>query len=690
MSLAMSTSPTLEYSSRANPITGRHVLLVDDDVRQLKLSRAYLEDAGYSVSTASCASEALNAARETRPDAIVSDVIMGELDGFALCSLFRCDSELGAIPLILVSAHVDARDHDVALATGARALVQRSPEFDVELRALADVMASPTAGGGDVEPRPHRSVSRMANQMAQLLVRSRTAEDRYQSLFENASESEEKYRALVENIPDVVWAATPLGRVTFMSPNVAKICGFRADEIVAAAESFWFSRIHPDDVSGVREAYDAIAKGGYRAEYRWQHKDGHWIWIRSHAAMRVCDDGQRLAEGTFADITEYKGLEEQLRQAQKMEAVGQLTGGIAHDFNNILTVILGNGELLRDTVPAGDPRRADVETMLDAGRRAAGLTRQLLAFSRRQILEPRILDLGEIVRGIEKMLRRLIGEDVALSISTPDNLGRVKADPGQIEQVLMNLVVNARDAMPRGGKLSIETANVAVDRRSAISYAIQPGEYVRLAVSDSGCGMNEETKRRLFEPFFTTKDIGRGTGLGLSTCYGIVRQSNGAIDVVSRPGEGSVFTVYLPVATDDAPAVERRATPSAVQTGSETILVIEDNAPLRTLVSRVLSGRGYRLLEARDGEEAIALSTAHDGPIDLVLSDVVIPGLSGPDSVSRIFDHRTDTKALFMSGYTDHAVLRDHSLHASVNFIQKPFVPAAIARKVREVLDAIV
>jgi CheY-like chemotaxis protein len=372
-----------------------------------------------------------------------------------------------------------------------------------------------------------------------------------------------------------------------------------------------------------------------------------------------------------------------------MEAIGQLTGGVAHDFNNILAIILGNGDFLRQSLSESDPRRADAEAILEAGQRAAGLTRQLLAFSRRQVLEPRLLDLNQIVRGLEKMLRRIIGEDIEFSSVLAEGLPSVRADAGQIEQVIMNLVVNARDAMPLGGKLSIETKGVVLDRAYARTHlGAAQGPHVMLAVSDTGCGMDAETKRRLFEPFFTTKERGKGTGLGLSTCYGIVKQSEGWIWVYSEPQQGTVFKVYLPVADAAAEPTVTALTTPALAKGHETVLVIEDDPQVREMVRRVLGSRHYEILEARDGEQAMAVANAHGGPIDLVLSDVIIPGLNGPEIVQKVQQQRDGTRALFMSGYTDHAVLRDRILGTGVDFIQKPFAPDALAIKVREVLDA--
>jgi len=379
--------------------------------------------------------------------------------------------------------------------------------------------------------------------------------------------------------------------------------------------------------------------------------------------------------------------EEQLRQAQKMEAIGQLSGGIAHDFNNLLTVVLANADMLAGRLPEGDARREDVDEISKAAQSAAALTRQLLAFSRRQVLEPRVISLNGVVTGIEKMLRRLIGEHIEFSTALAKNVGHIYADAGQLEQVIMNLAVNARDAMPRGGKLRIDTMDVELDETYAGEHVpVKPGRYVMMSISDTGCGMGPETQSHIFEPFFTTKEKGKGTGLGLSTCYGIVKQSAGYIWVYSEPGMGSTFKIYLPRVDREADAASSHRAP-ATAGGSETILVVEDEESLRQVTRRILEAKGYSVLLACDGAEGIAMCTANNGSIDLILSDVVTPTLGGTDMAQRLRDQGDRTPVLFMSGYVEHMVPTGGVLQPGVNFIQKPFVPEALARKVREMLD---
>ena len=380
--------------------------------------------------------------------------------------------------------------------------------------------------------------------------------------------------------------------------------------------------------------------------------------------------------------------EEQLRQAQKMEAIGQLTGGVAHDFNNLLSVILSYSALLADEMTPDDPRRSDLLEIKTAGERAAALTRQLLAFSRQQVLQPRIVDLNQVVAGMEKMLRRLIGEDLEFTVLPASSPVRVSVDPGQMEQVIMNLAVNARDAMPTGGRLTIELGFIELDLAFAREHAgIEAGPHAMIAVSDTGCGMDAETQRHVFEPFFTTKERGKGTGLGLSTVFGIVRQSAGTVWLYSEPGRGTVFKVYLPIAASGAAQPAPPPAETSLRGGSETILLVEDEEGVRKLVRAILQRSGYRVLEATDGVEALRIATSH-AAIDLLLTDVVMPNMGGAETASRLRQLQPGLKLLYMSGYTDNAVVLHGVLRSEVAFVQKPITPAALLLKVREVLDS--
>jgi len=423
-----------------------------------------------------------------------------------------------------------------------------------------------------------------------------------------------------------------------------------------------------------------------RFENRYRAKDGSYRWI---AWTSVTVPDENLIYAIARDVTDRRQLEAQLLHAQKMDAVGRLAGGIAHDFNNVLSVILSYAQMIIDDLEPGKPLRADIEEIKTAGLRAAELTRQLLAFSRQQVLELKVLDLNETVGGMERMLRRLIGADVDLTLLPLTELWKVKADPGQIEQVLMNLAVNARDAMPVGGKLTIETKNVELDDEYArIHHDVRPGAYVMLAVSDNGTGIERETLARIFEPFFTTKEKGKGTGLGLSTVFGIVQQSGGHVWVYSEPGHGTTFKVYLPMA---AGAVERtaseRPSPQSAR-GSETVLLVDDDEQVRAVARSILRRSGYVVLEASNGGEALLICEQHSAKIHLLLTDVVMPRMSGRQLAERLRPLRPDMKVLYMSGYTDNSIVHHGVLDSGVAFLQKPITPEALTRRVREVLDS--
>ena len=400
---------------------------------------------------------------------------------------------------------------------------------------------------------------------------------------------------------------------------------------------------------------------------------------------------------SFRDVSEVKRAEEALRRSeeqfrhvQKMEAIGRLAGGVAHDFNNLLTIISGYSDLLlTNTLGPKDPAREGVDEIRKAAERAASLTRQLLAFSRREVLAPRILNLNGIIGDMEKMLRRLIGADVRLAMNLAGDLGPIEADPGQIEQVLLNLAVNARDAMPQGGNLVLETANVLLDESyTRLHTEVHPGSYVVLDVTDSGCGMDKDTQARIFEPFFTTKGPGKGTGLGLATVYGIVKQARGSIDVASEVGRGTSFKIYLP-RVDESPilAPSSAATLPKIKGGKETLLIVEDDAAVRALTRSVLSAQSYGVIEAVDADDALRWVAENDRPIDLLLTDVVMPGMSGRVLAEHMELLRPGIKVMYMSGYTDDAVVRNGLIQEEIAFLQKPFSPETLARKVRAVLD---
>ena len=504
------------------------------------------------------------------------------------------------------------------------------------------------------------------------------------------AEAEIKYRMIVEQVAAISYIAEPgvNGRWFYVSPQIESILGYVAEEWLADSEN-WLQHIHPDDHAAVQEAEAAGLQGkSFQAEYRVIRKDGRTVWISDTATITGGSENHPVMEGIMVDISERKLMENQSQQARRMEAIGRLAGGIAHDFNNLLTIIKGYTELARQRTEGQSALRNDIEKIDDASERAAALVRQLLAFSRKQVLQPKNLDLNSVVGGLEQLLKRLMSEDIRMQVKMSPDLGIIKADPSQIEQVLMNLVVNARDAMPSGGKLIIETRNVDLDQTYASEQvSVKAGRYVMLAVSDTGLGMNAETVAHIFEPFFTTKGGMRGTGLGLSTTYGIVKQSGGYIWVYSEPQHGTTFKVYLPRIDEIAEAPEAARLRSTVRNGTETILLVEDDESVRDLTETVLTSYGYKVILTQDPQHAQAV--AQSGiEIHMVLTDVVMPSMSGRDLVRILSGKYPHLRVLYMSGYSDDIISTDGVLESGLAFLQKPFTPAALAQKVREVLDA--
>ncbi len=502
--------------------------------------------------------------------------------------------------------------------------------------------------------------------------------------------AQERHAHVITSSPAVLFTLAVAGEevrgVSWISDNLRGMLGHTPAD--AYREGWWLEHVHPEDraalVARVRD--DLFGRGHATHEYRFRHGDGTYRWTRGELRL-ARDAAGRPAEavGSWSDVTERRLLEDQLRHSQKMEAVGRLAGGVAHDFNNLLTVISGYGTLVLGGLPAGDPNRELVREMVAAGELAAGLTRRLLAFSRKAVIEPAVLDLRAVVADTDRLLRRVVGEDVELAVAAHPGAGAVKADPGQIEQVLMNLVVNARDAMPRGGRVTVEVRDVELDETYCRTHPdARPGPHVLLAVADTGCGMDAATAARVFEPFFTTKGE-RGTGLGLATVHGIVRQSGGHVGVYSEAGRGTTFKVYLPRV--GVPPPPPRAGRAAMPRGDETVLLVEDEDGVRALTALVLRGCGYTVLEARDGAEAVRLAGGHPGRIDLLATDVVMPRMGGREAAEQLAASHPGVKVLFLSGYTDDAVVRHGILEAQVAFLQKPFTPASLAAKVRAVLD---
>ena len=502
------------------------------------------------------------------------------------------------------------------------------------------------------------------------------------------AEREELFKLISENAADMIAVVNVDGTRAYNSPSYQRVLGYSPEELRKTPA---FEQIHPDDRLKVVEAAEEAKRSGQgrRVEYRMRHKDGNWIALESTASV-VRDSSGQIGKLVIVnrDITERKQLEEQLHLSQKIEAIGRLSGGIAHDFNNLLGVIIGYTEALQKRMQPEAPFREAIDEIQRAGKRAASLTQQLLAFSRKQVLEPGILDLNAIASEVEKMLGRLIGEHIDLRLVLAESIGMVKADRTQIEQVILNLAVNARDAMPQGGKLTIETANVELDEASATRPRyLATGSYVLLKVRDTGCGMNPDVQAHIFEPFFTTKERGEGTGLGLATVYGVIKQSGGYVLVESELGKGTTFKVYLPrVAAAPERTKEPRPSAKLIQKNQATVLLVEDEPSLRRLTRNVLQEMGYTVFEAADAFQALAIAKQTETGIDLLLTDVIMPGMSGGALADALCGSRPETRVLYMSGYTDGEIATQRVLEAGTSILRKPFTRDELIRQVGEAL----
>jgi two-component system, cell cycle sensor histidine kinase and response regulator CckA len=506
-----------------------------------------------------------------------------------------------------------------------------------------------------------------------------------------AEESRARLTMAVEQAGESIVITDARGTIQYVNPAFERITGYDRMEVIGQNPRILKSGRH--DAAFYTNLWGTLRRGEvWRGTFVDKRKDGT-LYEEDVVISPVRDPSGQVVNyvAVKRDVTDVRRMEEQLRQSQKMEAVGRLAGGIAHDFNNLLTAISGYSDLLLHRLPDYSTLRRDVEEIRKAGDRAAALTRKLLAFSRRQVLQPKVLDLNTVVKNMERMVRRQIGEDIELSTDLSPSLSRVKADPGQIEQVIVNLAVNARDAMPGGGRITIATADAELSPGYAVAHPeVRPGPHVLLTVADTGHGMCDETQAHLFEPFFTTKERGKGTGLGLATVYGIVQQSGGHIRVNSAADRGSTFLIYLPrvEAPEDSVRGSDRPLLPRPSPGTETVLLAEDEEVVRRLAKEILSGNGYKVLEAGNGREALLLSEAHRGEIHLLLTDVMMPKMGGRELTDRIRPLRPDLRILYMSGYTDDAILRHGVLEDGIPFLPKPFTPEELARKVREVLDS--
>jgi PAS domain S-box-containing protein len=673
-----------------------------------------LEGAGYEVALAANGEDALARLAGHQFDVVISDIVMpGGVDGYELCRRIKAGNRRET-PVVLLTSLSDPLDIIRGLECGADnfftkgvdpthlvdrlklLLTTRDTRAQAKLRMgvkvfFMDREFTITSEREQILDLLISTFEDAVQQNQQLRRREEELEATKAELARYAGTLEQRLQSVLESVPDVVFSVSAnLTEMHYISPACTRVLGFTPEEF-AADTGRWRKVIHPDDRLRVIALYEGAAKAARQvdAEYRIQHPDGSVRWIEE-TIVPITDKSGVVArlDGVARDVTEQRRLQEQLRLAQKMEAVGRLAGGIAHDFNNLLTVITSYSDLLLEEMGQQDRRRGDVDEIRKASVSAAGLTRQLLAFSRQQVLEPRVLDVNAVLTGAENLLKRLLSENVSLVTAPAPHLGAVKADPGQLEQVIVNLAVNARDAMPEGGKLTIETANADMDEAYVRDHPLaRPGPYVMLGVSDTGIGMDEQTQRRIFEPFFTTKELGKGTGLGLATVYGIVKQSGGFIWVYSEPGHGTTFKIYLPRVDEPVEGGRAPVAPTKSLRGTETVLLVEDAAAVRVVTRQVLDRLGYTVLEAPNGEAALQLASRHRGPIQLLLTDVVMPGVGGRQLAEQLTALRPELRVLYASGYTDDAVVRHGVLKPGIAYLQKPFTPEIVARKVREVLD---
>ncbi len=637
------------------------ILLVEDSPTDAKLVVNELRRAGHVIEFERVDDEvAMRTALATRPwDAIISDWSMPRFSGLGALAVLK-DSGLD-LPFVIVSGTVGEEVAVEAMRAGAHDYVLKD-----KLARLAAV----------IEREIRERIVRDAHRVSEAARRA----------------SEHRFSRLSECGIIGIVIGDLSGNIISANDAFLQLVGYTRAELELGLVR-WTELTAPEwravTDRGVEELRSVGVATPYEKEYC--RKDGTRVPVL--VGLAILDGSQTI--GFMVDLSAQKRAEaalgrteEQLRQAQKMEAVGRLAGGVAHDFNNVLTVILSYSEMIAESLSPGDPMRADAEEIAKAGHRAADLTRQLLMFSRQEVVEAKILDLNDVLAKMDKMLRRILGEDVDLASVPAPALGHARADPTHVEQVIMNLVVNSRDAMPTGGKLTIETGNVFLDDAHARDHlGVIPGPYIMLAVSDTGIGMDRATQARIFEPFYTTKDKGKGTGLGLSTVFGIVRQCGGSIWVYSEPGRGTTFKVYLPRVDDDIDVEAPAAEPPNLS-GTETVLLVEDEDQIRAVTRVILRDLGYQVIEARNGGEALLHCENHPGTIDLLLTDVVMPQMSGPELAKRLMRTRPDMRVLCMSGYTDDALVRHGAADSGMAYLQKPITPTKLARKVRAVLDS--
>lgn len=673
-----------------------NILIVDDRQDSRYLLEVLLTGSGHRVRSAANGAEAFDLIGAAAFDLIISDILMPVMDGFALCRKLKADDRYKNIPFIVYTAtYTGQEDETFAISLGAARFLRKPCEPDALLEAIDQVMAAARQGDGPALPEPaseevvfklynERLVRKLEQKMLQLEKESqarRQSETKYRRLLEGMRDGfawvdmQGKIQAFNESYRNMLgYSAETLAQLTYMDLTPAQWHAFEQRIVEEQVQARGFSEVYEKEYRRADGTIFPVELRTLLIQDDAGNNAGMWAIVRDVSLRKQAD-------------AEKQQLQAQLLQAQKLEAIGRLAGGVAHDFNNLLTVILGYGDLLLAGLPQAHPQAESIKQICAAGLRARDLTRQLLAFSRKQVLEMIPGDINQVVQGFEKLLCRLIGEDVQLHLALADRALPVVIDIGQIEQVLMNLAVNARDAMPDGGHLTIETAAVALDHGYAKRKPdVVPGNYAMIMIRDTGCGMGPEVLNHIFDPFFTTKGPEKGTGLGLATSYGIVKQHGGHIWVYSEPGCGTTFKIYLPLLSDAIPGKEEPLPVPPRITGVATVMIVEDDPTVRSLACRILEHAGYHVMAPAAVAEAIDEASRCNDPIHLILADVVMPGMKGPEVVERIARHHPEARVLYVSGYPATAVTGHGVLNEGVQFLSKPFTRQGLLDKVAQVL----
>ncbi len=645
-----------------------NLLIVDDRPDGLLTMEAVLQSPEHNIVQASSGPEAIALLMDQTFAVILMDVQMPHMNGFEAATLIKRRSESRDIPIIFVTA------------------ISKDPRY---------VYQGYETGAVDYIFKPYDP--QILRSKVAVFVELFRKNQQIQEQAEQLRQSEERFRLMIDGVKDYsIYMLDADGRTKTWTPAAEKMTGYKAAEVIGEPFSRFYTE--EDRLAGKPERHLREAETEGRSEHEgWRvHKSGARFW--AHVVLTPLRGPEGSLRGyakVTRDVTDHKKTQDELRrkdeelhQARKIEAVGRLAGGVAHDFNNLITGILGITEDLKSELDERDPRRSDLQEIIKAANRAFSLTKQLLAFGRRQMVSPRVMDLNAVITDLNKMLLRLIGEDFQLTTILSPDAGRIKADPSQVEQVIINLLLNSRDAMPGGGRITIATGNIQFDENHARFHPeARPGPYVVLTVADTGCGMDENTVSQIFEPFFTTKEKDKGTGLGLSTVYGIVKQNGGEVFVDSIPSQGTTFMIFLPrVEAEVASVIDPSQLLTAAE-GKETILVVEDEDIVRHVVRNILSKKGYRVLQASNGQEAIDLARRHEGPIDMIVTDVVMPGLNGRQVVEVVKAEHPRLAVLFMSGYTEDIINHRGILEPGISFIEKSSVNNSLAHKVRDLLD---